>query len=236
MFRIQYISDIHLEKMNRAIFSKLVRPVSGTLALAGNIGYPNIPLYPQFIEYCKKNWDEVIVVPGTHEFDQGFKTQMKLMREICSQWSNVHFLYNESIYLDKVGVNFCGTTLWTPYTKPNLHKEAVAWLDSALYMAEMDNLNTVVVSHHRPSRLMTNSYSRFQELETTNLEDMISWPIRAWISGHNLYQKEITLQIDDPPTEEGEIVLGINAYAGGGHPERSLEFPLLPPPHAKLIC
>jgi hypothetical protein len=228
-FRLQYISDIHLERMHRAVFSRIVRPVAGTLALAGDIGHPHKELYAKFIQYCKENWDDVILVAGNHEFDEeGYTQQIDRIRDICSQWRNVHFLHNESVYLNHLGVNFCGTTLWTETTKPRLHKEAITWLDSALYTAEMLQQDTVVVSHYRATNLLSRGArppaTNHPPLYTTNLEDMLCWPVRAWISGHSHHQREVKLQLDDPPTEVGEIILAVNAYEGGGDPAKTLAF------------
>jgi predicted phosphodiesterase len=233
MFRLQYISDIHLERMTgRPMFNRIVRPVAGTLALAGDIGYPSKALYPKFIEYCKENWDDVIVVPGNHEFDEGYDKNMTLMRQICSQWQNVHFLHNESVYLRHERVNFCGTTLWSPKTAHAAHKEAVSWLDSALYSATILQANTVVVTHHMPTKRLSHArYANYKNVEnySSNLDDMICWPVRAWVSGHSHHQKEVRLQIDDPPTDEGEIVMGVNAYQGGGNPTQTMAFRLIEP-------
>lgn len=239
MFRLQYISDIHLERMaSKVLFHKIVKPVTGTLALAGDIGYPHKDLYPKFIKYCKENWDDVIVVAGNHEFDNGYTSSLKLATEICSEWENVHFLHNRSVYLRHLNVNFCGTTLWTEKKNFQLHKEAVAWLDSALFDVEALQKNTVIITHHMPTKLM--SHGRFAHHKnfgsfTNTMDDMIRWPIRAWVAGHSHHQKEVTLQLDDPPSEEGEIVLGVNAYQGGGAPDHTMAIRLLSPKAPQMI-
>lgn len=239
MFRLQYISDIHLERMTgRPMFNRIVRPVTGTLALAGDIGYPSKSLYPKFIEYCKENWDDVVVVPGNHEFDEGYDKNLTLMRQICSQWQNVHFLNNDSVYLKHQRVNFCGTTLWSPKTAPAAHKEAVSWLDSALYNATILQANTVVVTHHMPTKRLTHSrYASYKNVAnySSNLDDMICWPVRAWVSGHSHHQKEVRLQIDDPPSDEGEIVMGVNAYQGGGNPTQTMAFKIIPQAAPEMV-
>lgn len=232
MFRLQYISDIHLERMiARPQFNKIVRPMTGTLVLAGDIGHPQKLLYQNFIEYCNKNWDDVIVVAGVHEFDGGYRKNLRLLQDVCSQWQNVHFLHNNSVYLKHLNVNFCGTTMWSPVMKPHLHKEAVAWLDSALYNATILQTNTVVVTHHMPSKIISHwryATHKNDSIYNNNLQDMLCWPVRAWISGHSHHQKEVRLQIDDPPTDEGEIALGVNAYHGGGNPTQTLAFKIIP--------
>lgn len=233
MFRLQYISDIHLERMTaRPFFNRIVRPVTGTLALAGDIGHPHKSFYPKFIEYCKENWDDVIVVAGNHELENGYDQQLTLCREICSQWSNVHFLHNNSVYLRHLQVNFCGTTLWSKKTKPHLHKEALTWLDTALFNAEALQANTVVVTHHMPSKILTHSrYASYKNVDGfySELDEMIRWPIRAWVSGHSHHKKEVRLLLDDSLKDEGEIILGVNAYQGGGNPTQTLAFNVLPP-------
>lgn len=233
MFRLQYISDIHLERMTaRPFFNRIVRPVTGTLALAGDIGHPHKSFYPKFIEYCKENWDDVIVVAGNHELENGYDQQLTLCREICSQWSNVHFLHNNSVYLRHLQVNFCGTTLWSKKTKPHLHKEALTWLDTALFNAEALQANTVVVTHHMPSKILTHSrYASYKNVDGfySELDEMIRWPIRAWVSGHSHHKKEVRLLLDDSLRDEGEIILGVNAYQGGGNPTQTLAFNVLPP-------
>ena len=240
MFRLQYISDIHLERMTgRPMFNRIVRPVTGTLALAGDIGYPSKALYPKFIEYCKENWDDVIVVAGNHEFDEGYEKNLTLMRQICSQWQNVHFLHNDSVYLKHQRVNFCGTTLWSPKTAHAAHKEAVSWLDSALYNATILQANTVVVTHHMPTKRLTHArYASYKNVAgyNSNLDDMICWPVRAWVSGHSHHQKEVRLQINDPPTDEGEIVMGVNAYQGGGDPTQTMAFKIIPPAAQEVLA
>lgn len=239
MFRLQYISDIHLERMTgKPLFHKIVRPVTGTLALAGDIGQPHKELYPKFVEYCKQNWDTVIVVAGNHEFDHGYHPQLKLMKQICSQWENVHFLHNDSVYLKHLQVNFCGTTMWTHKSKPHLHKEAVSWLNSALHNATVLQANTVVVTHHMPTKIISHGrYANYKNFDnfSNNLDDMIDWPVRAWVSGHSHHQKEVTIQNDDPPTDEGEIILAVNAYQGGGNPEQTLAFRIIPPEAPTLL-
>ena len=46
----------------------------------------------------------------------------------------------------------------------------------------------------------------------SELDDLLSPPVKAWICGHTHHQVEYRIQLDDPPSEEGEIVVGINAH------------------------
>jgi hypothetical protein len=80
-------------------------------------------------------------------------------------------------------------------------------------------------------RLSHARYANYKNVEnySSNLDGMICWPVRAWVSGHSHHQKEVRLQIDDPPTDEGEIVMGVNAYQGGGNPTQTMAFRLIEP-------
>lgn len=68
MFRIQYLSDIHLETRKNTNFNSLLKPSANYLALCGDIGYSDIDIFLCFLEYCSVNFKEVFYVPGNHEF------------------------------------------------------------------------------------------------------------------------------------------------------------------------
>lgn len=116
--KIQLISDLHLE------FGYNVHiPNAGAdvLVLAGDIcdakvfkdptrNFRNLAYYLFFDEVCDK-FKHVIYIMGNHEHYKGtFNKTADILRSALSQYKNLHFLDNQSVFID--GVNFVGSTLW----------------------------------------------------------------------------------------------------------------------------
>jgi hypothetical protein len=128
LFRIQYVSDLHLEFYDKMAFPLLVKPAARYLALAGDIGHPGTDLFKSFIDYTARNWERVFLVAGNHEYyakrrathwTQSTPTHMfevqQIIKSVCSAYSNVTFLHhdNPSFYLPEANVAVIGTTLWS---------------------------------------------------------------------------------------------------------------------------
>lgn len=106
---ILLLSDVHLEfRQNYQI-----KDGGDILVLAGDIGAPKLPSYKQFLLECKKNFKEVLVLPGNHEY-YGAKYTMtqyeEIIKDICTE--------TKCLYLNKqvhkiYGITFIGATLWT---------------------------------------------------------------------------------------------------------------------------
>src|ERR1700761_2411214 len=115
-FKLQYISDIHLEHRNTF---PIIPPVGNYLALLGDIGNPFKKNYIDFINYTSKNWDKIFLISGNHEYWQERYTISEVDKEIeniVSKFDNVYFLNKKSHYNN--GYLFVGTTLWSKiYTK-----------------------------------------------------------------------------------------------------------------------
>ncbi len=278
--RIQYASDLHLEHMEKVAFPQILKPAARLLVLAGDIGNPRHRLYGAFLEWCHDKWDHVFVVAGNHEL-YNFKPkerwpkmdtvftydqQLKACADICSTWSNVHFLNNSNYYLRDYNLEVLGTTLWSKIPRANYvealhamndynyiakghhiidiervspedtnrwHTDAVQWLDSRLFQCEEERRHALVVTHHLPSYSLCNPAFAGHPINccfATELMDRIRPPVKAWICGHTHHQTELRVQLDDPPSEEGEVIVGINARGYNFReqmkysPERVLEF------------
>lgn len=118
--RIQYASDLHLEfYKSPPSFQTLLKPVAPLLALAGDIGSPQIPHYTDFLRYCSEHWESVFVVAGNHEFyRRTYQHNLQLCGEVASQFPNVHFLHRGRVELPQYGVTVLGATLWTDLGTP----------------------------------------------------------------------------------------------------------------------
>ena len=128
-FRIQYVSDLHLEMCRKeTLFPTLVNPCAKYLALAGDIGQPGNPCWDKFFEYVSKGWERIFYVPGNHEY---YNTRPKKewkyhaptslynrhneIRQSLNRFPNVILLdsFRASHYLPSENVAIVGSTLWS---------------------------------------------------------------------------------------------------------------------------
>lgn len=129
MFRIQYVSDLHLEMYEKpTIFSDLVTPNARYLALAGNIGQTTSPVFRTFLSYVSDNWERVFYVSGNHEYyaplpaskwkhhaPRSIHDTHNDLRELVSVYKNIHFLdaTSPSYFCEEENVAVVGSTLWS---------------------------------------------------------------------------------------------------------------------------
>jgi len=130
-FNIQYVSDLHLERyLNKPkpIFEALVKPCAPYLALAGDIGHPNTPLWNNFFKYVSTGWTQVFYITGNHEYyNKKDKSKWKYkqpttmterhleIKESLKLYQNVTMLDidNPAFYLAKDNIVIIGSTLWS---------------------------------------------------------------------------------------------------------------------------
>jgi predicted phosphodiesterase len=138
LFRIQYVSDLHLEFYQKATFPLLVKPAARYLALAGDIGQPGHPVFHSFLEYAHRNWDQVFYIAGNHEYYQkehkkwqystprSFFETHEALKHAVAPYNNIHYLHhdNPSYHFADQNVTILGTTLWS-------HVPEDAMLDAA---------------------------------------------------------------------------------------------------------
>ena len=111
--KIQYMSDLHLEFMDNSRFIKNNEfEVKGDiLVLAGDSFYLQDTIVPhyRFWNWASKNFRQVLLVPGNHEFyGNGDVTK----RGDSWQWmlrENIGYYYNKVVRIDDV--DFILTTL-----------------------------------------------------------------------------------------------------------------------------
>jgi hypothetical protein len=117
--RLQIASDLHLEHIDDDIetvdFTDIIIPSANVLALAGDICTYDCKLSYPFVKWCSDNFEQVLWVPGNHEYynSQGLSIMEldELYSSLCSQFANVHYMNTRSIVIGNV--LFIGTTLWS---------------------------------------------------------------------------------------------------------------------------
>lgn len=89
-FRIQYASNLFVD-LHAPKYKSLLKPVSSTLALLGNIGRPQDEKTYHFLNYCSRNWDTVAWVNGSHELSSAET------KTLAKEFSNIRCLDSEEI-------------------------------------------------------------------------------------------------------------------------------------------
>ncbi|KAJ6228975.1 ser/thr protein phosphatase superfamily [Anaeramoeba flamelloides] len=203
---LQITSDVHLELLKtdeiaKKEISKLVTPSAKYLALLGDIGDPEDPIYAYFLNYLSELFEYVFVVPGGK----------KLLEKICQsiEKSNVILLMEQTIkfQLKNKIVWVLGTTLWSNIPEKaetsvsstlkdykyiyqsedeiftvnfaqNLYEESNKWLRNEIKrIEELENDDQIVVlTHHVPSFYQT-SHPQFEGMLSkhgfvTDMEDL----------------------------------------------------------------
>lgn len=208
MRRIQFISDIHLEFYKTFPKIKSFAPI---LCLAGDIGYPNMHNYINFLADLNANhyFNKIFLVTGNHEYyyqnDTIENTNEKINYIIKSnKLSKISFLNNSSeMYNDYL---FVGSTFWSKVinndVKSNdfyrikdmtadkyneLHNTSVSFLRSEI--EKYKDKKIVVLTHHLPSYKLINKkykdYEKYHQYFASSNDNLIKPPVVAWIHGHS---------------------------------------------------
>ena len=177
--KIQYASDLHLEFADnwRYLRDNPLQVSGDILILAGDIGYlgdQNYQNHP-FWDWESENYQQVLVVPGNHEFYKYYDLSKMEDGTEGEIRKNIHYYYNKVIRIGDV--DFILSTLWAiiskeyaPYVEygiSDFHRimygnRALTYLDFNL---EHDNCfyfikksveestakHKIVVTHHVPS-------------------------------------------------------------------------------------
>ncbi len=206
---IKYFSDLHLEffkRLNPIWIKSLIKRDADVLILAGDIGYPTSQLYKDFLIEINPMFERVYLITGNHEYysDKSIDENNQIIKNIITNnnLSNVKLLLND--WEEYKGYRFVGSTLWSKINDPNylindfkciknmsvdkyndLHKESVNFIETAVRESE---LPVVVITHHLPSNTLNDpkyqSFSKYNQCFSSELDYLISNPIVAWFYGH----------------------------------------------------
>lgn len=205
-FRLQYMSDLHLERHKE--FPR-VKPMAPNLALLGDIGHPHMQNYRDFLSYCSNSYERTFLLTGNHEYYGSSTPHVHdVIDQLCDKLGNVSFLQQRTT--DSDGVTIAGCTLWSNISQDtvpalndfryistmnglltheeylNMHRRDVTWLRSVIMDIKKP---LIILTHHLPSyRVIGERYVKYkrQDAFASHLDSMIKGPhLRAWLCGHS---------------------------------------------------
>lgn len=209
--RLQYASDLHLEKSPKKTYEELLKPVAPVLVFLGDICRLQDTHLHSFFEWCSERWETVLWIPGTLEiWGSGFSdvdTGVSAMRSAVSPFANVHVLFCETMGSDD-GVILLGCPLWRrPCDDVMLHVTGPIWAkadptptEKKVFLREylrclkfleseikVTRTPIVVLSHYAPLPWLTEEEWIQPPEYATNvpeLEVLLRPPVVAWLFGH----------------------------------------------------
>lgn len=126
--KIQYISDIHFELLDKQnsfdSFFKDFKKMADILVLAGDVGYPYEKHYINSLKIFSEMFEYVILIHGNHEYYNSHGNKQKTSEDIVQQTkmllynnnlTNIYFLDNS--YVDIGEYRFVGSVLWSNVDK-----------------------------------------------------------------------------------------------------------------------
>ena len=215
--KIQFASDLHIEFAEnwRFLQENPLQVAGDILVLAGDIGFlgdQNYHTHP-FWDWASENYQQVLVVPGNHEFYKFYDLSTMKNGLVGEIRPNIHYYYNKVVNID--GVDFILSTLWShiednnaasceryvtdfrrirygeevlTYKDFNLeHKKCLNFIKDAV--AHSKSQTKIVVTHHVPSfQLCAPEFegSTLNGAFIVELKDYImNSGIDYWIYGHS---------------------------------------------------
>jgi predicted phosphodiesterase len=180
--KVQLVSDLHLEFLNREQIVELADRVSyksnaKVLILSGDIcslSSKSIDKLYIFLNAIEDSYSDIIYILGNHEYYGTSKQEVhELGHKFSKKYSNLHILDNESVTLENI--TFYGTTLWFKETvETSLIKYSLndyrcikdftpdVWCRKAIsYIRNIpdDESKKVLITHHVPnSRFISPKY------------------------------------------------------------------------------
>lgn len=117
VFRLQLVSDLHLESCKEVNILDYLTPTAPYLAICGDLGYPRDANFKEFLRQAKELFEEVLYVAGNHEMycTESIADTQRVIQAICTELG-VEYLNNTSIMLypdDNDSICIIGSTLWS---------------------------------------------------------------------------------------------------------------------------
>jgi len=194
--KIRLISDIHLEKRKSFHVQPFTinKNVTTVCVLAGDIGYPSMTNYRDFLKDTKSKFNHVLVTLGNHEYVDD--NPEAAMSDICKETGCV-LLNRNTIKIHNYV--FFGCVLWSFIPLKNKpipivfkhnekHYRDLRWIKSVLEKCKDKDIKGIIgVTHYAPSFKMI--HPRFKNKTNhhrfaSDIEYIFTPQIKAWFSGH----------------------------------------------------
>ena len=195
--KIQYASDLHLEFAEnwRYLREHPLEKAGDILVLAGDIGYigdENYSLHP-FWNQVADQYEQVLVIPGNHEFYKYYDIASLQEGELVQIRSNVKVYYNAIVNMGDVDMIL--STLWAHIPLQDAFATESGVTDFHRIMFEGETITfeqfnkELVVTHHVPSFQLSSpdfKGSRINGAFVSNEDDFIeTCGADYWIYGHS---------------------------------------------------
>jgi DNA repair exonuclease SbcCD nuclease subunit len=228
--KVQITSDLHLEfaqNFIEVVSHKALKPTGDILLLAGDIfNYCSRPVFNQFIDAYKDDFEKIVVIGGNHEWYNS-KYQKGI---IPSNEGKLVYLHDEVFVHNNIRI--IGSTMWSgasyessrflnDYFKIGdfnvnsenaIHEEAKDFITEEL--AKDFDGKTIVMTHHLPLwECVSDQYkgSPMNDCFASNQDLIIrNYDIDLWIHGHSHDFQDITIH-------DTRIVRNPLGYGGYGH-------------------
>ncbi len=222
--KFQIMSDIHIDYNKN--FPKFFKDDdTQNLILAGDIGDPHDPIFEEYIKVATNLYKNVYFIAGNHEY-YGYSLQTidNKLKEYENLYSNFKYLQKNYVDIENTNIRLLGCTLWsdvsdtlykdlndfklikyydgrilTPELSRKEHQTHKIWLEKELINAKNLNKNVIVITHHGCDNKLNGIYENGHRKTAfaTNLQYLITEPIKAWICGHT--HQNMILNVNNIP-------------------------------------
>jgi predicted phosphohydrolase len=214
--KIQLLSDLHLEFYdNKKHYNEFIKIFDDTiknkenidiLILAGDICYPKLSIFDEFIDYVSKIYSYILYLSGNHEYyTDSIENVNNILEEKLNRYPNIHFMNNKVIEINNI--RFIGSTLWSNIqnnsyeindikfikkNNKNIKAEDITKLFFENYNFIKNNINDIndkciIITHHLPSYKCINPIyknSLYNSWFASDCEDLMNSNIKYWFCGH----------------------------------------------------
>ena len=199
MFKL--VSDIHLElggvhALHRHPCTTLLTSHGATtLILAGDCGKPVTPVFTSFLTRASAAFQQILIVPGNHEYYNGTKEDVDTAMETWIDELNTQVGHNKvillnhntTVYIPDKNIRILGCTLWS-----HIPDEALRDVQHGLNDFRM--IGTCNQTSKTPRRITTSDYNAWHQTD-------LAW-LKREIKSATERNERIIVVTHHPPTFE----------------------------------